>query len=64
MLIELADILHTSVDYLLGRTDSKYFNVFNKSDLDDQELELLLSFRKLPQNKKERVLGFLIGLEE
>ena len=64
MLIKLADVLDTSVDYILGRTDNRYFNKLNKSDLSEQELEVLLNFRKLPQNKKERVLGFLIGLEE
>ena len=64
MLIKLADVLDTSVDYILGRTDNRYFNKLNKSDLSEQELEVLLNFRKLPKNKKERVLGFLIGLEE
>lgn len=64
MLIKLADVLDTSVDYILGRTDNRYFNKLNKSDLSEQELEVLLNFRKLPRNKKERVLGFLIGLEE
>ena len=64
MLIKLADVLDTSVDYILGRTDNRYFNKLNKSDLSEQELDVLLNFRKLPRNKKERVLGFLIGLEE
>ena len=64
MLIKLADVLDTSVDYILGRTDNRYFNKLNKSDLSEQELEVLLNFRKLPWNKKERVMGFLIGLEE
>jgi transcriptional regulator with XRE-family HTH domain len=64
MLVKLADILDTSVDYILGRTDNRYFNKLNKSDLSDQELELLLIFHKLPQNKKERVMGFLIELGE
>lgn len=64
MLVKLADILDTSVDYILGRTDNRYFNKLNKSDLSKQELELLLIFRKLPQIKKERAIGFFIGLEE
>lgn len=64
MLVKLADILNTSVDYILGRTNNKYFNKLNKSDLNEQELELLLTFRKLPQNKKERVIGFLTGIKE
>lgn len=62
MLVKLADILDTSVDYILGRTNNKYFNKLNKSDLNDEELELVLIYRKLPQNKKERAMGFLNGL--
>lgn len=62
MLVKLADILDTSVDYILGRTNNKYFNKLNKSDLSDEELELVLIYRKLPQNKKERAMGFLNGL--
>lgn len=64
MLVKLADILDTSVDYILSRTDNRYFNKLNKSDLNDDELELILIYRKLPQNKKDRAMGFLIGLGE
>ena len=64
MLIKLADILDTSVDYILNRTDNRYFHKINKSDLNDEELELISIYRRLPQNKKERTMGFLIGLDE
>lgn len=64
MLVKLADILDTSIDYILGRTDNKYFNKLHKSDLSEQELQLILTYRKLTQNKKERAMGFLIGLGE
>ncbi len=64
MLVKLADILDTSVDYILNRTDNRYFNKLNKSDLNNEELELISIFRRLPQNKKERAIGFLIGLDE
>lgn len=64
MLVKLADILDTSVDYILGRTDNRYLDKLSKSDLSDQELELILIFRKLPQNKRERGMGFLIGLAD
>jgi|LAHS01.1.fsa_nt_gb transcriptional regulator with XRE-family HTH domain len=40
MLIKLADVLDTSVDYILGRIDNRYFNKLNKSDLSEQELEV------------------------
>ena len=62
MLIKLADALSTSVDYLLGRTDDKFFYRINKSDLNNYELELLTHFNNLPNSKKERAIGFIIGL--
>lgn len=64
MLVKLADILDTSVDYILNRTDNRYLHKLNKSDLNDEELELISIFRRLPQNKKERTMGFLMGLDE
>lgn len=62
MLIKIADILDTSVDYLLERTQDKQFNKLTKSDLTEQELELISNFRKMNQNKKERLIGFMLGL--
>ncbi|TCT15655.1 helix-turn-helix protein [Natranaerovirga pectinivora] len=62
MLVKLADSLDTSVDYLLGRTDVKEFNTISKSDLSYAELELLSVFRKLPDSKKERVIGYAMAL--
>jgi hypothetical protein len=62
MLIKIADILDTSVDYLLERTMDKQFNKLTKSDLTEQELEVIYNFRKMPQNKKERLIGFMLGL--
>lgn len=62
MLIKLADILDTSVDYILSRTDDKRYNTPCKSDLSDMEIELISNFRRLPDNKKERAIGIIIGL--
>lgn len=64
MLIKLADALNTSVDYLLGRTDVKKFDPISESDLNEQERELLELFRSLPEEKKERAVGLMIGLSE
>lgn len=64
MLIKLADSLDTSIDYILGRTDIKDFKSLSKSDLSEMERDLISSFRKLPENKKERAIGFIIGLTE
>ncbi|WP_304508060.1 helix-turn-helix domain-containing protein [Anaerotignum sp.] len=64
MLIKLADSLDTSIDYILGRTDIKDFKPFNKSDLSEMERDLISTFRKLSENKKERAIGFINGLTE
>lgn len=64
MLAKLADALDTSVDYLLGRTDIKAFARFNQSDLSSDELELINSFRKMPEAKRQRALGLFAGLAE
>ena len=61
---KLANVLDTSVDYILGRTDDKRFIKLLKSDLSNQEQEIISTFRKLPKNKKERILGYMDGLSE
>lgn len=64
MLVKLADVLRTSVDYLLGRTDVKEFDPICQSDLTERERELLERFRALPEEKKERAVGMMMGLGE
>lgn len=64
MLVKLADVLDTSVDYLLGRTNIKVFARFNQSDLSGEELELVNAFRKMPEAKRQRALGLFEGLSE
>ena len=64
MLIKLADCLDTSVDDLLGRTDIKKYDILATSDLTEIEKQIINSFRKLPEVKQERVVGFIEGLTE
>ena len=64
MLIKLAGELNTSIDYLLERTDIKEFKPLNKSDLTKKEHELFELFRTLSDEKKERAIGLMIGLNE
>lgn len=62
-LIKLADILHTSTDYLLGRTNTdKPINV-TQNDLTDDEFNLIYSFRKLSEENKHKLLGFVEALK-
>jgi transcriptional regulator with XRE-family HTH domain len=64
MLVKLADCLNTSVDFILERTDDKDFKPIKQSDLTEKERELFGIFRSLPNDKKERALGILIGLSD
>ena len=62
-LIKLADMLHTSTDYLLGRTkNDKPINV-TQNDLTDDEFNLIYSFRKLSEENKHKLLGFVEALK-
>ncbi len=59
---KLADIFNVSVDYLIGRSDTKL--AISSTDLSQEEVELLAQFRQLPKNKKERLLGMAEALSE
>lgn len=62
-LIKLANILNTSTDYLLGRTESdKPINI-GKDDLTDDEFNLIYSFRNLSKDNKHKLLGFIEALK-
>ena len=61
VLIELADKLNVSVDYLLGRTEEKQKEpAAAGSELDNQLITLL---QDLPENQTQRVKDFVAGLK-
>lgn len=62
-LIKLANILHTSTDYLLGRVDSDRPINFSTSDLTDDECDLLYSYRNLSKENKLKLEGFVEALK-
>lgn len=62
MLVKLADALHTSVDYILGRTDVKTTLAF--SELNEQEAEILNIFKRQNGDRKSCVYAMLKGLEK
>lgn len=62
VLIQLADCFHTSVDYLLERSDNRNAAGLWESHLSETESELIYFFRKLDLLKRERVLGYILGL--
>lgn len=62
MLIKLADALDSSVDYILGRTDTK--STLRASELNEQEAEMLSILRKQPEDKRTFVFDMIKGLEK
>ena len=64
-LIELAQIFGCSVDYLLGRSKIKYTaDQLAMECLSQVEAEFILSYRKLPVEKRNKLLGYLVALTE
>ncbi len=62
-LIKMADFLGTSTDYLLGRiNDDMPLLSIKKNGFDVTDLMLLDLFEKLSKDKKNKVLGYLDGL--
>lgn len=64
MLIQLADTFHTSVDYLLERTDNRSADGLWESRLSELESELVFFFRRLGPAQRERVVGYVLGILE
>jgi transcriptional regulator with XRE-family HTH domain len=62
MLMQLADTFHTTVDYLLERTDNRSPNGLWESQLTEQESELVFFYRKLTGAQRERVIGYVLGI--
>ena len=62
MLVKLADVLDSSVDYILGRTDIK--STLRASELNEQEAEILAILRKPPQDKRTFVYDMIKGLDK
>jgi len=63
-LVNLANSLQVSMDYLLGRTDEMESKVTLEDVLTKDEIDLIIKYRALPQEKKLKLSGFIIGLGE
>lgn len=62
-LIKIADFLGTSTDYLLGRiNDDMPLLSIKKNGFDSMDLMLLESFDKMTKDKKNKVIGYIDGL--
>lgn len=58
-IIEMAKILNTSTDYLLDLTNDPKPSNFN---IDDDEIHLLLNYKKLSKENKIKLKGYLQAL--
>ena len=62
-LIKIADFLGTSTDYLLGRiNDDMPLLSIKKNGFDVTDLMLLDTFDKMTKDKKNKVIGYIDGL--
>lgn len=64
ILIKMADILHTSTDYLLDRTNTDIPIKLIKSELTANELNLINSYRNLSTDNQHKLLGYIEALKE
>ena len=62
MLITLAEHFGVSVDYLIGASDSKL--PYTKSNLSEQEQQVLFMFKRLNKVQKEKAVSYIEGMLE
>lgn len=63
-LIRMADLLDTSVDYLLGRIGTMENRILPEAALSSDEVELVDLYRELSQIQKYKLTGIAIGLKQ
>lgn len=64
-LLKLCNLFHVSSDFLLDLTDTRTpVNELVINNFKSEELEFLELFRRIPQSRKERAIGILIGLSD
>ncbi len=62
---KIAIYLNTSTDYLLGLTNIKYsVHKLLPGNISEEELNLILQYRNLSTSKKNRLLGYMDGLQD
>ena len=62
MLIKLAQHFGVSVDYLIGLSESKL--PYTKSNLSEQEQQMLFLFKRLSKTQKEKAVSYVEGMLE
>ena len=62
MLIKLTQHFGVSVDYLIGVSESKL--PYTKSNLSEQEQQMLFLFKRLSKTQKEKAVTYIEGMLE
>ena len=62
MLIKLAQHFGVSVDYLIGVSESKL--PYTKSNLSEQEQQMLFLFKRLSKIQREKAVSYIEGMLE
>ena len=62
MLIKFAQHFGVSVDYLIGLSESKL--PYTKSNLSEQEQQMLFLFKRLSKTQKEKAVSYIEGMLE
>ena len=62
ILIKLAEHFGVSVDYLIGVSESKL--PYTKSNLSEQEQQMLFLFKRLSKTQKEKAVSYIEGMLE
>ena len=60
MLKEMAEYFGASIDYMVGRTNQNLF--LSEISYNEQEKELLYSFKKLSSCQREKTLAYIQGM--
>lgn len=61
-LLKMADIFDASLDYIMGLSDIR--KPIKEEHLPNDEISMLILFRKLNVNQKEKAIAYMQGLNE
>lgn len=59
-LLKLRELFGVSIDYILGLTDQRYDSI-QKSDLTEEEVTVLHTYRKMDDVAKEHIKAYMDG---
>lgn len=65
LLMQMSDLFNVSVDYIIGNSDIRIpTDLLKKSNISEDEAELLALFRNLSKKNQQRAIGVLMSFDE